>query len=317
MPVLGSTAYSTALVISNLVRACLNDYGLSPAMTISAISRAGNTVTVTTATPHGLLAGGAVTILGVADSSYNGVFTVALVQSALIFTFTQAGGNSSSSGGTSAGVGSTFTDVVLLPYINSAYRKVQRSLAMAGQTTFLSDDNLVVITALPAVDPGAQVAFTDSTTPQLPLDLIVPLKLWERRNGTNDDFVEMADTTETGGLPSRAQGQMLQQWEWRADGIYFVGALQDVQIRLRYEKLMPDLVDMTSGVLVRSAQDAIGYLAAGLASLPRGSQDAAKWDAAGMDGLENLIAAAVRQQQRVPRRRRPYSARPAGGGRWL
>ena len=207
--------------------------------------------------------------------------------------------------------GNLFTDSVLLPYVNSAYRKLQRALAAAGQETFLVDDVLLVVAAVTAVDPSAQVVIDDSTAPpnQLPTDLLVPLDLWERANGSSDDFVEMADLSLRGGLPSMQQGSTLQYWEWRQDGLWFCGATQDTQIRLRYQKSYPDLTDASSVVLVRSAQEAIAYAGAAMAALARGSPFAERWDGVAEDALEDLISTTVRRDQRGARRRRPYSWR--------
>src|SRR3984957_1528173 len=164
--------------------------------------------------------------------------------------------------------GNLFTDGVLLPYANSAYRKVQRALASVQSGTFLSDDALLVVTAVSEVDASLQVSITDATAPpnQLPTDLLVPLKLWERCNGSSDNFVEMTDLTNHGGLPSQAQDMYLEYWEWRNDGIYFLGATQDIQIRLRYQKSYPDLTASDSPVLIRNAQEAIAYFTAAMAS---------------------------------------------------
>ncbi len=207
--------------------------------------------------------------------------------------------------------GNLFTDSVLIPYVNSAYRKLQRALAAAGQETFLVDDVLLVVPAVTSVDPSAQVVINDSTAPpnQLPTDLLVPLDLWERANGSSDDFVEMVDLSLRGGLPSMEQGQTLQFWEWRQDGLCFCGATQDTQIRLRYQKSYPDLTDSTSVVLVRSAQEAIAYAAAAMAALSRGSPFAERWDGVAEDAFEDLITTTVRRDQRGARRRRPYSWR--------
>src|SRR5260370_36052377 len=89
--------------------------------------------------------------------------------------------------------GNLFTDTVLLPYGNSAYRKLQRALSNAGGGGFIQDDALLVVTAVTQTDTSLQVAITDATAPpnQLPTDLLVPLKIWERRNGSTDDFLEM------------------------------------------------------------------------------------------------------------------------------
>src|SRR5712692_4507383 len=102
--------------------------------------------------------------------------------------------------------GNLFTDTVLLPYANSAYRKTQRALGNAGGGGFIQDDVLLVVPAVTQVDTSLQVSITDATAPpnQLPTDLLVPVKIWERANTSSDDFVEMVDLSQHGGLPSRA-----------------------------------------------------------------------------------------------------------------
>jgi hypothetical protein len=207
--------------------------------------------------------------------------------------------------------GNLFTDMVLLPYANSAYRKVQRALGNSGGGAFIQDDVLLVVTAVAQTDTSLQVSITDATAPpnQLPTDLLLPLKLWERPNGSSDDFLEMVDLSQHGGLPSRAQDVTLSVWEWRADGLYFLGATQDTQIRLRYMKAYPDFTDATSPVLVRNAQEAIAYGAAALAAWSRGSPLAQKWDDAATDAIEDVVAAAIRREQQSSRRRRPFSSR--------
>ncbi len=65
---------------------------------ISAISRSANVVTVTTAATHDFQVGKAVAITGVADTSFNGTFTVTSVSSTQ-FSYSQSGANSRSNGG--------------------------------------------------------------------------------------------------------------------------------------------------------------------------------------------------------------------------
>lgn len=206
--------------------------------------------------------------------------------------------------------GKLFTDSVLLPYLNSAYRKVQRAIGNVGGGGFIQDDALLVVPAVAQQDPSLQISITDATAPpnQLPTDLLVPLKIWECASGSVDDFVEMVDLTRHGGLPSRDQDITLGVWEWRADGLWFVGATQDTQLRLRYLKAYPDFTDATSPVLVRNAQEALAYATAALAGWARGSPLAEKWDDAA-DAIEDLVTAAVRREQQTTRRRRPYSWR--------
>ncbi len=76
------------------------------AIAISTITRATNTVTVTTAINHTFSVGQSVVVAGVTNASFNGTFTIATVPAANKITYTQNGANGSSSGGTAAHVSS-------------------------------------------------------------------------------------------------------------------------------------------------------------------------------------------------------------------
>lgn len=203
-----------------------------------------------------------------------------------------------------------FTDSVLLPYLGAAYRKLQKALANSGSETFITDEALLVVTAI-AVDPSAQAAITDATADpnQLPVDLLVPLRLWERPNGTTQDFVDMVDYTGRGGLPSYPQGQTLGMWEWRADGLYFVGATVDTQIRLRYSKTLPDLTDGQSQISIRECTNTLSWFTAGYAAEARKPGTGTTLLQRAEDSLFDLQNASTRRDQRKGRRRRPFSRR--------
>src|SRR2546422_9655392 len=179
-----ATAFNTTRSVTSLVRSLLNDGGPNGALVnLATISRTANVVTVVTAAAHGLVVGDQVVIAGVTGgaTSFNSAagtsFAVLSTTPPTTFTYAQAGGNESGNPntGTASGVGTgaLFTDPVLLPYLNSAYRKVQRALANIGQETFVVDDVLIVVPAVSAVDPSVQVVVNDSTAPpnQLPTDL--------------------------------------------------------------------------------------------------------------------------------------------------
>jgi LysM repeat protein len=67
--------------------------------TIDTAARADKVVTITTTAPHGLVAGDAIVIAGVADTSFNGQFTVATADTTT-FTYAQDGADAQSNGGT-------------------------------------------------------------------------------------------------------------------------------------------------------------------------------------------------------------------------
>lgn len=223
--------------------------------------------------------------------------------------------------------GNLFSDVVLLPYLNSVYRRVQRALSVAGGPLFIADNVILTLAAIITPDPGLQTSLTDvgynngttvANPPQLPTDLLEPDDIWERPTGSTQDFVEMTDLTEHGGLPSLPQGPTLNVWEWRADGLYFLGATLSNDIRIRYKKALPDFAAGTDPILIPNSADCLAYNTAAMAAMARGSPLADKWSQAGEDALENLVAAATRREQNSPRRRRPNSSRTGGfwSGSW-
>lgn len=71
-----------------------------PIAATSGAVRSANVVTVTTTEAHGIAAGQTITVLGVADTSFIGGFTVASVPSTTTFTYAQTGTDATSGGGT-------------------------------------------------------------------------------------------------------------------------------------------------------------------------------------------------------------------------
>ncbi|HYN84641.1 MAG TPA: LysM peptidoglycan-binding domain-containing protein [Pyrinomonadaceae bacterium] len=92
-------------------------------------SRASDTVTVTTTSPHGLAQGASVALAGVADSSFDGTFTVESVPGPLQFTYAQAGADAASGDGTAAALASVAVGAVIAPADGGAVRA-------SGVTTF-------------------------------------------------------------------------------------------------------------------------------------------------------------------------------------
>jgi hypothetical protein len=211
-------------------------------------------------------------------------------------------------------IGGTAPKVDLVPYMVMAYRKVYRALQTASKEAFIVDDVLFTVTGI-SVDPSARVVISDTTTPQLPTDLVYPLNLWERASGSSDDFAPMVDMSESGGLPSIPQTTALLYWEWRTDGLYFMGATADRQVRMRYVKVPPDPTDGSSAVLVRNAADCVAYFTAALCGAARGAPQVQQWDAAGTDALDSLVRGLVLRDQKTMRRRKPFG-RSGGRGRF-
>src|SRR5438105_10724983 len=93
-----------------------------------------------------------------------------------------------------------------LPYLNSAFRTLQRKLRNEG-VTFEIKDNIILLNLAPVVaqDPAVQVnvsyngyfnGTTMSPTPILPSDALQIYAVWERQTGSNVNFREMVQPQE-------------------------------------------------------------------------------------------------------------------------
>jgi hypothetical protein len=205
--------------------------------------------------------------------------------------------------------GAVFTDTLLMPLLNSAYRGLQRELAENGVSVLMEQQDIeldqIVLTGV------TNTEISDVSSPQLPTDCLMPHVLWERATAnTGDVFVPMEKFTSGGGMLNLQPSTYLRLWEWREDKINLIGATQSITVRVRYEKVLPILTLGTDPVQIRSATDALGYATAALAARSRGARAlAVDLLGAAQTAIENLINRYIRPEQTTGRRRKPYGYR--------
>jgi hypothetical protein len=136
--------------------------------------------------------------------------------------------------------GVVFTDALLLPLLNSAYRGLQRELAENGVSVLVEQQDIEL-----DVNSSTGVTNTelsDVSSPQLPTDCLMPHMLWERvAANTGDVFMPMEKFTSGGAMLNLQPGSFLQLWEWRENKINLIGGTQSITVRVRYEKVLPIL----------------------------------------------------------------------------
>lgn len=207
--------------------------------------------------------------------------------------------------------------------LNAGYERVQFELAKYGVELSTTDVWLIALPTMPTVDPEARLIVDDtgtniiypngvgnvfSNTPQLPTDLIVPLKLWERQNGTtNSTGAPMQQPN--GGLRSIPQETYLKEWEWKNDGIRFRGATQIQDVKILYEKHLSKLAAPTDPVPIRGVVNAAAYYAASIFADSRGGTIAASATGKAAEEIFLLQQVNSRRRQRKQVRRQPYSGR--------
>lgn len=212
-----------------------------------------------------------------------------------------------------------------LPYLNSAFRKVQRRLRNEG-VTFPIRDYIVLNNLAPVVqaDPAVFVSvgfngYFNGTTmyasPKLPGDCMQVSVVRQRVHGSNLQFVPMVQSQE--GLASGFQNNWLGEWEWRAYQIFMNGSLQAQDIMIRYLSGQPPInvpaADFaTTNVYIIDSQDALANLIAGMYGTARGANDAQLKKVAddANEAIDEMAQEYVRRAQTVNYQRISYQ----GGG---
>lgn len=209
------------------------------------------------------------------------------------------------------------------PYLNAAYRFLQDELINAGIETFVKELIISPLTAAANNDPATQVILSETgyfdgatnfNPPQLPVDLLVPLRVWERPTGSLGYFTPVGEAND--GLPNLSQTGKLRYWEWRQnDGLCFLGCSQSTDIRLRYDARFPD-VSVDSDILqIRGATNVLAYLTAWQFAITSGDSmiaDAVFGVAQKM--ISQMATRNARRNQRGNHRRIPWR-RARGYGR--
>jgi hypothetical protein len=209
-----------------------------------------------------------------------------------------------------------FTFVML----NEAAFHFQNKLSNNGVNTFEKETLLTPITAcnfpnlgLGNADAGQTVNVSDvgyfdgsmqNYPPQLPPDLISPMKLWERQTGQTEAWLYMEQAV--AGLPNVAQGQRLRYWEWVTEMIVMRGASQTNDIRLRYLANSALFATPADTIHVRGSQYAIGCYLAAIFINSRDPEAAASFEIAGDTHTMQIVNQNTRARQHRTITRRSY-----------
>ena len=212
-----------------------------------------------------------------------------------------------------------------LPFLNSAFRKLQRRLRNEG-VTFPIRDYIILENLAPVVqaDPSKFVSvgfngYFNGTTmyasPKLPGDCMQVSLVRQRVHGSNLQFTPMPQSQE--GLASGFQNNWLGEWEWRAYQIFMNGSLQTQDIMIRYLSGQPPInipaADFaTTNIYIIDSQDALANLVAVQYGTARGAnpEQLKAVSVAAEEAIDEMAQEYVRRAQTVNYQRISYQ----GGG---
>jgi len=187
----------------------------------------------------------------------------------------------------------TWTKERLFAHLLQAHKQLQVELLLNGLPAIKKTSSIIDVPAGTSNLEGLQ-----------PSDLVEPISLWERADGTTDNFVQMS---EKGWEPETTQSTELRYWVWLEELIKFLGATTAREVKIKYKAAInvPDQEGSPLGFLF--AENYISPKTAALAALSLGNLKAYEvLNGIAEINLEKVIRMNIKGQQSLPARRRPY-----------
>lgn len=195
--------------------------------------------------------------------------------------------------------GVLFTDTLMIPLIDKAYRELQKAYA---------DNGIQVIDEISAsVSVSANVTFVD---PQLAFpseEFLLPIFIQERPSGSTseDDWVDM---DERAWEPSESRQTTLDVWTWREQQIKLRGATVAREIKVRYLKALVALSAVGDILGIEGSQEFLASRASAIAAAVIGENmtraEMLQEDATA--AKEVLLSINAKKRQNIPIRRKRY-----------
>jgi hypothetical protein len=174
------------------------------------------------------------------------------------------------------------------------------------QSEFILNDLPVTSEESAALTIAIGANLTKASTPAIPADLIHPYDIWEKPTGSSvDNYVIMEQVKE---LPNRLPDTTLNEWQWRDEEIYFVGATVAVDIKLTYEKTALVIATAATSITMLDTELYLAAQTAAFAALILGGNAELSQANQAMadDQIKKIIANRVKEGQNLPVRRRAY-----------
>lgn len=192
---------------------------------------------------------------------------------------------------------SAFSDANMLPYLNIAVDELQEVLEQNNISITNEVSTGLIVTA------GTTVILAT----QLPPDLIEIRGLYERTNGSSEDYQIM---TRVEFLPPFVeQLQSLVYFTYQNQEIRFIGATSDRQLLLEYiAKRLPKLVQLHDPITLINAKTFLEYRGAALCAMFIGEneQRAQVLNSQASEALDRFLTINIKGKQSIFTRRRPF-----------
>lgn len=197
-----------------------------------------------------------------------------------------------------------YTDATLQEYLQTAIDELAEMFEDNGLplTDKVSAPNSILLAA-GIKDIGGPLG------PALPNDLVEVTALFERTQGTNQDFNRMSRRD---FLPEyTVQTAYNIYWAWQQQYINLLGATSALEVKIEYvANIFPTIIDANTVIPIINVKNTLAFRVAGLAAEFIGENATRGQSLNGQAGsaAERLINLSTRGEQQVTTRRRPFRA---------
>lgn len=197
--------------------------------------------------------------------------------------------------------GEIWTTAILLPYGKKAVRELWEQSLVAGMPLFNEISSVLTLAA-------NVTSLHSGSTPALPSDLVLPIKLEERPGGSSSSIL-FEDMDEREWDVDTTPGPTLDFWVWREGEIKLVGATTSRDVRIQYLKAVTEPTGGASQLEVQSTTKTfLGARTAGLACVMIG-ENMTRGEALTQDAdkaMHRFLQLATKARQNLRTRRLPY-----------
>lgn len=193
-----------------------------------------------------------------------------------------------------------YTYTVQLPYLKSAYNKLQLRLHSLG------------LPVIEEISSTIDVAI-NATTVTYPADLVQPIKLEERLDGTSDLFVKVEKIDD---IPEMDPVSNIMYWNWREEVIYINPPTTAREVLLKYFKSLTAIADQSTNIPVINSLEYLANKTAALCARFIGENPtrADSLDILAAEALDLLLGNEIKNKQNQPKRPKGYGYRRRQSG---
>ena len=190
-----------------------------------------------------------------------------------------------------------YTNAKMLPALKLALRNLQDEMVSAGISVIKTSQVVSnTLNALATVHPNP------------PNDLIVPLQMWEREDGSTSDL-DWIMMEEREWDPAEPPSSQLRWWKFEDETIKFLGATVAKKVRLLYRKSVANVVSENSPIPLADAESYLSFRTAAIcaASLGKNLSLAGSLNGEASNELAKFLNIRVQGAQNLTARMLPYS----------